>query len=246
MTARRKQRVLNLHNGDDSKATLEDALHQACSIENPDTDTQAGLFLDASSRKLVVSFRGTEQAKLRDLLTDINFLQTAFYGGTDQSSPFAGIKCHTGFLSAYLSVRSAVLQLLETALALDYPDSGAPWSVFITGHSLGGALATLLLFDLEMLRGHGSGVVGRHSALLKSSEAFVERLQTTLVQCYTFGAPRVGNREFAETLTSLLQARSDVRSLYRVVNKADVVARLPRSSRVNSLVVYEHVGKTGE
>lgn len=47
--------------------------------------------------------------------------------------------------------------------------------VIVTGHSLGGALATLAAYDLEL---HAS--VPAHK-----------------LECYTFGAPRVGNYPFA-------------------------------------------------
>ena len=56
---------------------------------------------------------------------------------------------------------------------------------------------------------------------------------------YTFGAPRVGNSEFARFFDSLnLEA-------FRIVNGADIVARMPRhANSAGALLDYEHVGKT--
>ena len=63
--------------------------------------------------------------------------------------------------------------------------------VFITGHSLGGALATLAAANLS----------GR-----------------SLATCYTFGAPRVGDKRFSDCLRT---------PVYRVVNPLDTVPLVP-------------------
>jgi len=53
---------------------------------------------------------------------------------------------HSGFLSAYDSVRTKVFRIVEQVTASRSPEE--PWVVFMTGHSLGGALATLAAYDL--------------------------------------------------------------------------------------------------
>jgi predicted lipase len=50
--------------------------------------------------------------------------------------------------------------------------------VFVTGHSLGGALANLAAFDIK--------------------KALEWSKKETRVICYTFGAPRTGNHAFAD------------------------------------------------
>mmetsp|Transcript_8028 Transcript_8028/g.25012 ORF Transcript_8028/g.25012 Transcript_8028/m.25012 type:complete len:304 (-) Transcript_8028:370-1281(-) len=59
------------------------------------------------------------------------------------------------------------------------------------------------------------------------------------VRLYTFGAPRVGNSEFARDFDSLgIEA-------YRIVNGEDIVPRLPRhANSAGALLDYEHVGRT--
>lgn len=52
-----------------------------------------------------------------------------------------------------------------------------PLQVYVTGHSLGGALATLAAFDI--------------------AKALQGVQKETHVVCYTFGAPRTGNHAFA-------------------------------------------------
>ena len=41
--------------------SITSGLHQICSIDNPDTDTQASIWADMTKRELILSFRGTEQ-----------------------------------------------------------------------------------------------------------------------------------------------------------------------------------------
>jgi putative lipase involved disintegration of autophagic bodies len=53
------------------------------------------------------------------------------------------LQVHSGFLTAYDSIRPAVLSVLRTMLR----DEGDDWRLYFTGHSLGGALATLCAWD---------------------------------------------------------------------------------------------------
>lgn len=53
---------------------------------------------------------------------------------------------HSGFLSAYDSVKVKVFSLVDALTADASP--ARPWRVFVTGHSLGGALATLCSYEL--------------------------------------------------------------------------------------------------
>lgn len=92
----------------------------------PIEDTQA--YVAVSDRMIVVAFRGTEPAQIRDWLTD----------GTTPPSPGPGGKgfVHYGFDRALSSVYP---QLRDTLAELD----GDGRTVWFTGHSLGGALAML-------------------------------------------------------------------------------------------------------
>ena len=139
-------------------------------IESKHTDTQC--FLQDNATHAVLSFRGTEVptllslasttgsvwarawGQLKDLLTDANIAQDAWIGGGS---------VHSGFRRAFASVEK---QLYEALHALS-PEARA--NLYITGHSLGGALATL------------------------AASRFGCRMVAT------FGSPRVGNREFAKS-----------------------------------------------
>jgi predicted lipase len=91
------------------------------------------------------------------------------------------VQVHGGFLDAYDSVRHRLLTLVEALLGTLRDDAGneiSSWHVYLTGHSLGGALATLFAVELS-------------SKLAKSGGQ-------TQITMYNFGSPRVGNKQFAD------------------------------------------------
>lgn len=111
---------------------------------------------DASEAMLVLAFRGTEK-KLADIRTDLKGALGPV--ATNQ-------KAHTGFYEAFGYVKDKIAADLAKDENKDLP-------LYITGHSLGGALATLATRFLA------SDSVGA---------------------CYTFGGPRVGNAALASSI----------------------------------------------
>ena len=107
-------------------------------------DTQG--FLAKRGDLAVLAFRGTEQTGA-DIRTDLN---CRFY------KTKAGY-VHKGFYAAYQDVAGAVRAAVQQLGSLP---------LYVTGHSLGGALATVAAWDLE---------------------------SDSLAACYTFGSPRVGD-----------------------------------------------------
>jgi hypothetical protein len=132
------------------------------------------------------------------------------------------------------------------------------YDLLVTGHSLGGALATLFTADL----GEFGVDAGRGLPQLDESEPWWKSIANTFMgksaevvgkkvpprpkslRLYSFGSPRVGNHAFAEHFDAML-AEGLVNEAYRVVNGNDVVARLPRTVNVIvGSVGYEHCGPT--
>jgi triacylglycerol lipase len=157
--------------------------------------TQA--FIMGKPGLIVLAFRGTEPDKIEDIATDLRVRKV---GG-----PLAG-RVHRGFLMALLSVwddyetANGKHKGIERALKEMKKEVGGSPAVWVTGHSLGAALATLATaFLLE----EGRPVQGTH----------------------TFGCPRVGDSEFV----TALDARSRKRN-YRMVNNNDIVTRVPPRS----------------
>lgn len=187
-------------------------------MENEDTDTQASIWADFKEKKIIVSFRGTETAKFKDFLVDIQIFQVAYMEGV---AVFDGAQVHQGFLRAYKSVQDAILQQLSFIFkAADKKSDGLegnPWKFFITGHSLGGALATLFASDLvgiayldrnvlsqlfvskgRIKAGHVAVDRVDFAAKYWGDNVFASSMRTATITCYTFGTPRVGNTRFKE------------------------------------------------
>ena len=115
-------------------------------------DTQA--FLARGEKFIVLAFRGTEKTSFNDIKTDLKAnLKECESGG----------KIHSGFHEAFDYVKEDIENILGDEKYEHMP-------LFITGHSLGGALATIATKKLL----HKGGIAA----------------------CYTFGAPRVGNGQW--------------------------------------------------
>lgn len=89
-------------------------------------------------------------------------------------------------------------------------------ALYITGHSLGGALATLA------------------AARIYAESSLHEKYWKKLRGVYTFGQPMVGNQEFARRFEGVLG-----QMLYRHIYKNDVVPRMPPFTAGN----FRHVGE---
>ncbi len=134
----------------------------------------------ANDRAIVVAFRGTEPDKLKDWMSDLDI---QFVEG-----PFGLVHC--GFNLALSHVWDEL-----NACITAFQDKGQ--SLWVTGHSLGAALATLA------------------AARWREADRPVHGL-------YSFGGPRVGNRAFERTFDQDFGARN-----FRFVNNADLVTRVP-------------------
>ncbi len=178
---------------------------------------------------IVLAFRGTKDA--RDWLTDVEFRKfplfeavrrVADHNGPVGRSPQKRIKVHEGFLRAIVSLLPKIIEWLEG------PDMGsAPKPLLITGHSLGGALASLAAFFLQQ-RGHPIRAV------------------------YTFASPRVGNGAWRDQYNSAgSQGERATSPLLRATRPQALGAKTFRVAAAGDLVPlipglmdgYRHVGQ---
>jgi len=154
-------------------------------------DTQgflAELTLKDRDPMLILAFRGTEITKPADIKADISALPIAV------GLKNAGQQVHSGFYNAFKPVQARIQRSIDEHKLNDLP-------LYITGHSLGGALAIVATYCIS------SDSVGA---------------------CYTFGAPRVGNFAFGQSIKT---------PVYRLTNAADLVPRLPPSYLIEGIAL---------
>jgi hypothetical protein len=164
-------------------------------------NTQA--YVAGNDDHLVVAFRGTEGAGsidgLKDiLLTDALNLLIVPEGrlGTDLIAAGVGARFHQGFVNAIAEIWDPLFAATDAEMKrLERP-------LWLTGHSLGGALALLggWLFQRKFVNVH---------------------------QIYTYGGPMIGNTIAVQAMDKEFPGK-----IFRYVNSADPVPLLPTFSLI--------------
>jgi hypothetical protein len=131
----------------------------------------------------VIVFRGTQINSIKDIKSDLK---------ADLVPAKGGGRIHRGFKAAY--------EKIDKLLSEDLKQAGTT-PVYITGHSLGGALAMVATRYL---------------------------CNDSLGATYTFGCPRVADDDFFKCIKT---------PVYRVVNAADGVARVPFGSGLTLFLI---------
>ncbi|GGF54196.1 lipase family protein [Alteromonas lipolytica] len=144
-----------------------------------DVDTQA--ILCANDTDVVIAFRGTAEMK-NDWLTNLQAVREA--------GPLRKTLAHEGFQDALFPAVIRIVNAIDSRLT----NSKRLW---ITGHSLGGALASLF------------------AAMLIENKYNVYGL-------YTYASPRPGDATFADNLNAAIKGPH-----FRIVNESDVVPHVP-------------------
>lgn len=162
--------------------------------------------LRSKEKTIVVSFKGTSPFDLNQWLIDMSISKT------DASEYLYG-NVHDGFYSTMFrtgpnEVATLYIKIANYINKLTSKDKKANCRLWVTGHSLGAALATLFFSRVTNSKADVAG-------------ASVEG-------AYTFGNPRVGNTAFYAGFTS----RSNIPlnnkvKLYRVANVNDPVTMVP-------------------
>ncbi|KAF5009386.1 hypothetical protein FDECE_4399 [Fusarium decemcellulare] len=117
---------------------------------------------DPTRKEIVLSFRGS--SNIRNWLANLDF-------GQSDCTLTSNCGVHTGFQNAWNEVASKAKAAISSALK-----SNPTYKVIATGHSLGGAVATIGAANL--------------------------RAGGTPVDIYTYGSPRVGNSELAAFISN--------------------------------------------
>ena len=175
-------------------------------------DAQAYFCFDKINKTLIISCRGTESTQ--DIWSDLQFWQDTLYdvyyhNNYHKYRDFYKKPClHTGFYNQYNTLKYMIYkniyeylyQVKEGNRNRKLSNKITPRVVF-TGHSLGGALATI--------------------AATCMSVQFMEH-SNLIVECHTFGSPRVGNQSFVNIFNRFVSVS------HRYVNDLDPVPMIPR------------------
>ncbi|ETV95652.1 hypothetical protein, variant [Aphanomyces invadans] len=188
----------------------QDGLEFVSELFDKGTDTYG--WVARGDKRIVVTFRGTQSAA--NTVTDLKY-RFAVPTWECNRDDLNKTRVHVGFWSAYITVQQQLKRVLRDTIK-----NMGDVQIYFTGHSLGGALATLAAFDIAT------------DATFNLNEEVV---------MYSFGAPRVGNHEFAKAY------KHYVPNAYRVCNDGDAIVGAPKRSVqlayfVKSLC-YKHVGK---
>lgn len=187
-----------------------------------------------------IAFKGTNPINIKEWAIDLNYQLAAAevkhfkgdVGAKVSQGVYASLfgklpglygKAPNGDSSPYGlildTVRKLTLRLPNT--------SGRPIPIHVTGHSLGGSYATMcytqLLIDIApSSTGAGQMVMGDE---------------------YTFGAPRVGCREWAALKSRLVDLHETGGQSWRIVNNIDLVPMIPPTSLHPTEVAFHHVNR---
>ncbi|MDQ1353310.1 MAG: triacylglycerol lipase [Acidobacteriota bacterium] len=161
-------------------------------------------------RHFIVALRGT--MTLYEMKEDVVFLQKAVSPAWFTPGDVKNVRAHIGFLIIY----ALLVDQIKHALTELNAEAG-----FITGHSLGGALAILAAATIGTIIHPDKGIDGS-------------------IQMYNFGGPRLGNKSFKDAYDPQLPYS------YRVTNLADACPIVPPEEIPDKIPLeydYTHVGK---
>ncbi|HAG82274.1 MAG TPA: hypothetical protein DCL61_14170 [Cyanobacteria bacterium UBA12227] len=171
--------------------------------------SQAILLADAE--KIIVAFRGSEERSDWDI--NLNRLEDKVFKGRFK------VSLHSGFITYLLNIwqpyndPKGTIESKGIKAIIKQEMKESPKSLWFTGHSLGGAVATLAA-----------------AACILAEDPPLE-----VSGVYTFGQPRVGDSRFADLYNSRLKSKT-----FRFVNNNDIVTRVPTWA---PYFFFSHVGQ---
>ncbi|KAJ8324151.1 hypothetical protein O5D80_007357 [Batrachochytrium dendrobatidis] len=155
------------------------------------------IVLHKQSKSIVIIFRGT--ASSHEWRTNLNFakakLSPLLFTGSVGTIP-PNVMLHSGFQKAYLKIQEQ-LRFSLNVIVSKFPQ----YKIIVTGHSLGGALASIAIMDIAL----------HHKKHMAAQ-----------MHLYTYGMPRTGNGAWANWVNKV-----GFGSVYRIVRTNDPVPHLP-------------------
>nr|CCC47139.1 putative lipase domain protein [Trypanosoma vivax Y486] len=182
-------------------------LHAAWEVMNvqviiAEMDTTCSMHRNKAPR-IVIAFRGT--INMSNAWQDMQLRRVPWDEMLEEDTTFfRKLRCfwkpivHSGFLSIWSAHRGRIYSQLSQILDAN---PGKVYRIFCTGHSMGGAVASLCAYSVQLMLRR-------------------RRYPLAEVTVYTFGQPPMGNRAFQSAYNRA------VPRTFRVVNESDVVAFL--------------------
>ena len=180
-------------------------------LKTKTSNLPAGLiFKHIASNSAIVLFRGTRGKHEGEL--DLMFNMTFPSFSSDTQKTWGNVRVHKGFLKYYDGFREL---LRETLIHMKCAN------LYIFGHSLGGGVATLALYDVVVS---------------------LQLFQPQNVYVNTIGCPRVGNPDFCSAIQNF--------NLFRLQNSADMFVAVPLTTMPSfshnkncpPMSIYQHAG----
>jgi len=165
-------------------------------------------FVVTNDDTIIVSFRGSDS--ISSYVSDLNIIPMPWPVGQEGSEGACDRCVHKGFGKIFIDLMDSGLRSLFSKVLKQYPAS----KIFVTGHSMGGSIATLFAYELS------------------TSNALTSD-QLAGLSVYTYGSTRV----FTSGLVSDYNDR--LPSTYRFVHNKDPAPHYPFNTRN---APYEHVG----
>ncbi|CAG8578163.1 3786_t:CDS:2 [Paraglomus occultum] len=201
-----------------------------------------GAFYDRNKKFIVIAFKGTTPTEFADWIVDVSFMRT------DGRTQLFG-EVHEGFyrmlfgkekkgrskLIESYSYRNILKNLIDIINDIkSVKGSETSINVWVTGHSLGSALATLF-----------------YARLMRSPADLPD--DCILRDAYIYGTPCIGNGEFAINFSSLCNTPSNrFNTCWRIIDDKDIVCNVPvgfdnpeimQYLSDNYIFDYAHVGE---
>ena len=171
-------------------------------------DTYAELWAESDSKSVIIAFRGSKKGSELNLKSDLSFEKVPCTLGGFTSG--CG-RIHEGFLKSYMSLAPQIIQY--------YKSNFIGYTIQLTGHSLGAAMATLAAFDMSYI------------------------LLNTSISLSNFGSPSVGDLSFYAFFQAMIVKTNMIvyRFVHRQLTDSELVIQLDPIATIADNVGYYHV-----
>lgn len=178
----------------------------------------AAILFNEEKKHLVIAFVGTQT------WTDWTYNLSGLKASSQFTKGFSGLNVHSGFYNLvheqFAEIVKAVKEVVKTLSSDDILQNSL--RVSTTGHSLGGAMSTLMAY------------------VLKTKVLSDMGMKNCVVDNYSFASPRVFDKKSAKKVNTAL----GFDNIVRTYNHSDIVPFLPCEFMGAALdsVIYYHVG----